>query len=314
MSRVCLFLLLGSMVFADSPTERPTKITPGKVVIPTDRMRRIWGELVSLDFQTRTGVFRNEKTDELMPFTVLPYAELLHHATRGDLQDFRVGERALFRLHEDAEGRWTYLTYIQDELNFLSGHKEYYFVEAIDVATGNLTTTLASLDKTHVRESNVVLRTDADTRYWKSGKTASFADIQVGDKLLVQAHGAGKGNDRICWKVLLDDASRDTLRNEQQAVHRQRMKTEGLPGYVDISDRQALQLTLFPEGKELAGTLKLGQRVRISAAAEDRKASTGSAVGTVTAVQVHRDVHEVKIRLVEDGMYQPASVIRLWIE
>ena len=70
-------------------------------------MRRIWGELVSIDHKTRTGTFRNEGTDEVMPFTVTPYAELLHHAARGDLQDFKVGERAIFRLHEDAKtARW----------------------------------------------------------------------------------------------------------------------------------------------------------------------------------------------------------------
>ena len=45
-------------VAADTPP--PAKITPGKVVIPTDRMRRIWGELVSIDFKTRTGTFRNQ--------------------------------------------------------------------------------------------------------------------------------------------------------------------------------------------------------------------------------------------------------------
>ena len=49
-----------------------------------------------------------------MSFTVLPYAALLHHAAFGDLQDFRIGERAIFRLHENEAGEWVWLTYIQD--------------------------------------------------------------------------------------------------------------------------------------------------------------------------------------------------------
>ncbi|MFM8274981.1 MAG: hypothetical protein ACKODX_21990, partial [Gemmata sp.] len=111
-------LALVPLVAVTSAADPPAKIMPGKVVIPTDKMRRIWGELVSIDPKTRTGRFRNESDDTVMPFTVMPYAELLHHAARGDLQDFKVGERAIFRLHEDAEGGWVYLTYIQDEMNF----------------------------------------------------------------------------------------------------------------------------------------------------------------------------------------------------
>ena len=47
-------------------TKPVLKVIPGKVIIPTDAMRRIWGELVSIDFATRTGTFRKEGTDEIM--------------------------------------------------------------------------------------------------------------------------------------------------------------------------------------------------------------------------------------------------------
>src|ERR1700722_13910825 len=111
-------LFAGFVCAADVPPE--LKITPGKAIVPTNKMRRPWGELISLDLKTRTGTFRNEGNDEVQSFTVLPYAELLHHATFGDLQDFRTGERAIFRLHENEDGRWVWLTYIQDEMNFLN--------------------------------------------------------------------------------------------------------------------------------------------------------------------------------------------------
>src|ERR1022692_1114695 len=116
----------------------PLKITPGKVIVPTDAMKRIWGELLTLDLKNRTGTFRNESNDEVMSFTVLPYAELLHHAAFGDLQDFKIGERAIFRLHQNEAGKWIWLTYIQDEMNFLHGHKEYYWVDSLDPAKGEI--------------------------------------------------------------------------------------------------------------------------------------------------------------------------------
>src|SRR6185437_1285243 len=68
-------------LLAADPAAAPVeKITPGKVVVPFRRMRRPWGELISLDLEKRTGTFRQESNDEIVNFTVLPYAELYHHA------------------------------------------------------------------------------------------------------------------------------------------------------------------------------------------------------------------------------------------
>ena len=163
-------------ISAQEPPAKPIPvITPGKVIIPIEKMRRIWGELISIDFATRTGTFRNESTDEVMSFTVMPYAELLHHATLGDLQDFKVGERAIFRLHVNEKEEWVWLTYIQDEMNMMNGHSEYFFVDEVDAAAGKITTTWAKGDMTFVREKNVVIETDKDTRYWKNGQPAKFS-------------------------------------------------------------------------------------------------------------------------------------------
>ena len=182
---------------ATPPAKPVLKIIPGQVIVPTDAMRRIWGELVSIDPVTRTGKFRKESTDELLTFTVLPYAELLHHATFGDLQDFRIGERAIFRLHENDKGDWVWLTYLQDEMNMMNGHKEYFYVDAFGAEKGRLTCTQANFDMSFVREKGIVIDTAADTRSWKAGQPAKFADIKLGDKLRTKTHGTGKGKARV---------------------------------------------------------------------------------------------------------------------
>jgi hypothetical protein len=234
------------------------KITPGKIIIPTDAgMRRIWGELVSVDLATRTGTFRKDGTDQLMSFTVMPYAELLHHATLGDLQDFRIGERAIFRLHENEKGEWVALSYIQDEMNMMNNHKEYFYVESIDARKGRLSCTWANADQSFIRQKDVLIETDPDTRYWKAGKPAAFADIAVGAKLRTKTHGIGTGNTRMCWEVFLDDESLIAFQTEQKAVHARRMAEEGLPGYIDSVAAEPAQatsvvhFTLFPEGRGL---------------------------------------------------------------
>ena len=296
------------------PAKPVRKITPGQVIIPTEAMRRPWGELISLDLATRTGKIRNEGSDEVMSFTVMPYAELYHHATLGDLQDFRVGERAIFRLHENEKGEWVWLTYIQDEMNMMNGHKEYFYVDAIapgNAPGGTLTCMWANFDKSFVREKAVTIETDKDTRVWKAGQPAKFADIKIGDKLRTKTHGVGKGKVRVAWEVFLDDESLVKFQTEQKAVHEKRMADEGLPGYVDASSGRELQLTLFPEGRDFFAKLKAGSAVRVAPAGADRKPSATPVAASVTVVNGGKVT--LAIPAATATAYQPAGLARVWI-
>ena len=300
---------------ADTPPARPVPlITPGQVIIPFEKMHRIWGELISLDLATRTGKFRNENNDEVMSFTVMPYAELLHHATLGDLQDFKVGERAIFRLHVNEKEQWVWLTYIQDEMNMMNGHKEYFYVDQIDAAAGKLTCTWANFDKSFVREKNVVIETDKDTRFWKAGQPAKFSDIQTGDKLRTKTHGIGKGKVRMAWEVFLDDASLLKFQAEQKAVHAKRILEEGAPGYVDASNGTQLTLTLFNEGEEQIKRLRQGTTVQIAPAGADRKPTAAPIAGKVVTLGKNGRQVQVTLELNASGeKFQPTGIARLWV-
>ena len=297
-----------------TPAKPVLKIIPGQVIVPTDAMRRIWGELISIDLKTRTGTFRKEGTDEVMSFTVLPYAELLHHAAFGDLQDFHIGVRAIFRMHENANGEWTWLTYIQDQMNMMNGHKEYFYVDAIDAAAGTLECTQANFDKSFVREKGIVISTDAETKYWKDAQPAKFADIKIGDKIRTETHGVGKGKVQMCWNVFLDDASLLKFQDAQKALEAKRIAEEGAPGYVDKVDGNALDLTLFQESGEIARQLKAGQKIRVAAAGVDRKAIGTPGSGTVAAAKMAGNLGKVTLTLdAAAGSFQPGGLARLWI-
>jgi len=302
---------------ADAPAKPKLKIIPGQVIVPTGagEMRRIWGELISLDPRTRTGKFRNEGDDSVMSFTVMPYAELLHHASHGDLPDFRVGERAIFRLHENEKGEWVWLTYIQDEMNMLNGHKEYFHVDKIDAAKRAFDCTWASFDKSFIRQTNVLIETDGETRFWKAGAPAKFTDIKLGDKLRTKTHGAGAGKRRIAWEVFLDDESLLKFQAEQKAVHAARIQKEGAPGYVDAADGKELKLTLFNEGGDLAKQLKAGKPVRVAPAGVDRKPTTAPLTGTVTATTTKGRETKVTLTLsAAEAKFQPTGLARVWLE
>lgn len=316
---VALFALTPSVWSADpapaaatQPAKPVLKITPGQVIVPTDRMQRPWGELISLDLATRTGKFRRESTDEVVRFTVLPYAELLHHAAFGDLQDFRVGERAIFRLHENDKGEWVWLTYIQDEMNMMNGHKEYYYVDGIE--NGTLVCTQANFDQSFVREKGIRIGTDAETHFWKKGQPAALADIKVGDKLRAKSHGTGHGKTRIAWEVFLDDESLQKFQAEQKAVHAQRMKEQGAPGYVDEANGTMLKLTLFQEGGEIAHQLKPGMKVRTAPAGVDRKPTREAVTATVAEAKMAGNLGKVTLTLdAASTDFKPSDVARVWM-
>ena len=298
----------------DAPAKPVLKITPGQVIVPTDRMQRPWGELISLDLATRTGKFRRENNDEVVSFTVLPYAELLHHAAFGDLQDFRVGERAIFRLHENEKGEWVWLTYIQDEMNMMNGHKEYFYVDALDAAKGELVCTQANFDQSFVREKGIPIETAPDTRYWKKGQPAALADIKVGDKLRTKTHGVGKGKVRVAWEVFLDDESLLKFQAEQKTVEAQRLKEQGAPGYVDAADGTLLRLTMFQEGGDLVRPLKAGAKVRVAPAGVDRKPTREPLAATVAESKMAGNLGKITLTLdAASKDFQPGIVARVWV-
>jgi len=307
--------LVGNSFAADPPAKPPLKIIPGQVVIPFDRMQRPWGELISLDQKTRTGKFRRESTDEIVTFTVMPYAELLHHAAHGDLQDFRVGERAIFRLHENDQGEWALLTYIQDEMNMMNGHKEFFFVDRLDASQGQIVCTQANADQSYVREKGIIIETDKDTRYWKNGEPAKFEAIQVGDKLRTKTHGVGKGKVRVAWEVFLDEASLLKFQAEQKAVHAARITEQGAPGYVDEVTNEALRLTLFNEGEEHVKPLKVGKSVRVAPAGVDRQPTAEPISGQVTSVKMAGRQCLVTLRITSPATkFEVTGLARLWVD
>ncbi|UUO05098.1 hypothetical protein M4951_17115 [Blastopirellula sp. J2-11] len=316
--------LLPSMSIAHAEDAAAVRgITPGKVIIPTEKMRRIWGELVSVDLATRTGTFRAEGEDAIYKFAVMPYAEMLHHATNGALSDFRIGERAIFRLHVNEQGEWYWLTYIQDEMNMLRGHKEYYIVESLDPEKGRIGFTWAKADKSFVRQEGLFLETDKETKFWKAGKPASFADIKPGDLLRAKTHGIGKGQSRIAWHVFLDDESLEAFRDKQVAVHSRRMAQEGLPGYVDRIDGGTLELTLFREGSELAETLLTGRKkakaapIAVQVAPTDASLKPSAAAISATVVTCEKApgaLYKLVLQTTADtSKFREKEVARVWV-
>jgi hypothetical protein len=296
----------------DAPEKPIRKITPGKVIVPTEKMRRIWGELISVDLETRSGTFRAESEDKVYRFSAMPYAEMLHHGTNGDLSDFKVGERAIFRMHVNEQDEWFWLTYIQDEMNMLRGHGEYYFVDSIDATKGRIGFTWAKGDKTFIRDTGLFLKTDDKTLYWKNGKPAKFSDIKIDDKLRAKTHGVGKGQVRVCWELFREKAA---------AIHTERLVREGLLAYVDEIEKETVKLTLFRGGAAVAETLlsvKKGvtQPIRIAPAGVNVKPTADPITAEFVSCQrASGAVFKLVLKTNSNtGKFQVGELARVWVE
>lgn len=312
-----MFALVAVAPAAPPATPAAKKITPGKVVVPVGKgeQRLIFGELLALDPQTQTGSFRNENNGEITPFNVLPYAVLQHYAAFGEMQDFRVGERALFRLHQDENGKWTWLTYIGDEVSFLANHFSFCWVDSVDPAAGQISFTRANADKTSVGEKGVI-ETDAETRFWKEGRPASFQDVKVGERFRARTHGAGKDQARRGWVIFLDDESLKRFQDEQKAVHLKRLETEGMLGYVDACNGTTLQLTVFNAAMPiLKGLSADGRKVQIAPADARGKPTADPVGGQMTEIRTVKKSFPTTVTLDKEiAGLAPAQLVRVWLK
>lgn len=197
----------------------------------------------------------------------------------------------------------------------MNGHKEFFYVDAIDASSGKITCNQANFDRSFVREKGIILETESATRYWKDGQPAKFGDIKVGDRLRTKTHGIGKGKVRMCWEVFLDEASLLKFQAEQRAVHARRLAAEGAPGYVDVVAAQQIELTLFQEAGDIGRALKAGAAVRLVGAGPDRQAAGPETLATIKSAKFQGNLCKVSLELSSATTpLQPRQVLRLWVK
>lgn len=339
--RAVLIALLLHSTFLIRPSacsaETTPKPPPPRILPPGDTRRDVAvqkprGELTSYDPATRTGTFKTSTDGSIRSFTALPHVLCQHHGALGDMNDYRIGERLRFMLHEGEDGQWNRLGLVAEELEELIAHDEPYFVDKLDADKGILICTRRNRAGDKIVWPGMVIATDQDTRYWREGKPdAKFADLTVGMPLFIKTHGGTGLLERTAWEVLMDQASVEHFKTEQMQALKQRLTTEGLPGYIDSASEKEVRLTLFPEvmsvilgqtsGAKAAPAqraLKAKQSVRLAVAGPDRAARGDRVTGNVTLLRPFikngNYICEVSIALEAPAPadFKPAAVARVW--
>ena len=184
------------------------QLQPG-VAPPPDSEHRVFGELLAVDADGRSGRFRIDGTSDEFKFSLIPGAKVRSLNADADLADLPVGERYQFHLYQDDSGAFRRASFVTDEVSDLVRNGAVWRIESVNRDEGTLT---AARQPPGVRNDQgdpeqppdigrALLRFNADTRVWKGGQRADLAALSVGDLLLVNRTGDRSGRPARCTDV-----------------------------------------------------------------------------------------------------------------
>ncbi len=248
------------------PAQFPYRTDYSNVELPWYRLKagetpprysehRIFGELVKVDAENRTGQFRAEHTNELVNFTLIPQGALLYINsnandkqgpvqwtgtpasvrylnTEAGLNDLPLGLRYCFHLYQDDQGAFTQVSLITDEFTDLAVNKVVHRITALNLGDGKLEAARLPLPTINVHLDMVqppeigcsLLLVDDRTRVWKGGRQAKLTDLAVGDDVLVNFTGETAGAPSRCADIWVGADAQSRATEEQRkkraaAVH-----------------------------------------------------------------------------------------------
>lgn len=259
MSRTLALGLLASIIMTASAAE-PEKLPKPEFNGPYfGKMPRAWVEILKVDAERRVLTVRTKKGDEV-EVPIRGDTELRVRDSWGDLSDYYPGESVMLFVYHDADGKWSYPRAVQDEIQMMSLHKWWWTVDAVDPKAGTLELSRKEKDK-EFKES---FRVGADTKVWKGEKPAGIDTLKVGDVVLFQTRFE-KGESKRFAVELFDAKGLEVIKTAQQAKHRERLTTKGLPAIVNDIEMLsgALTVTVQWEASDVARGIKPGAKVEV---------------------------------------------------
>jgi hypothetical protein len=170
---------------------------------------RMLGELVSVDEATRTGVFKADRTGEIVNFALTPEAKVKCMSGEGKLPDIPLGSRCRFHMFQDEQGRFTKASLVSDEFSYLMTNYTTYRVEELLRNQGKIR---AARQIPEVKNYNGDMERSPDlghsellvtleTRIWKGDQQVKLEDLKADDVLLVNVTADQPGKTSHCTDI-----------------------------------------------------------------------------------------------------------------
>jgi hypothetical protein len=217
------------------------------------------------------------------------------------------GERVNLFFNPDERHARGYVVHFQDELCQMKGHGHAWQIRKLE---GDKFSAQAMAGDKPLEEKPrdfVIARTCAT---WQAGVRADAGKWSVGDRVYL----------RWCLRdarrevmLMADDASLETLKKQEAERLREETKRLGMMARLQSVDGTAVHVMIFATHWSQAGTLKQGQRVRLSRTSEGF-VPKGETIEAKLAVRKNRGaygsgVSDVMLELLRPG---DASKVRAW--
>lgn len=198
------------------------RLKPG-VAPPLFAEHRAFGELVSVDPESRTGRFRADRTGTSVDFALIPDGSVRVRNAAAGLADLPLGIRCRFHLYRDEKGAFARAGLVTDEFSYLAANAVTWRVERLDRDRGEL---FVARQIPPVKDSNddisqppdpgaAVLRVSAETRVWKGEREVKLEDLTVGDALFVDLTGERPGHPSRCTDLWVGAATHKLVAERQ---------------------------------------------------------------------------------------------------
>ncbi|MBI1831035.1 MAG: hypothetical protein HYR84_06260 [Planctomycetes bacterium] len=201
---------------------------------------------------------------------VLPWLTTYRHLAYGANPDELLpGERVNLFFNPDDKQQRAYLVHFQDEMCQMKGHNHAWQVEKIfrevykridgtEVRHGFTARVMAG-DKA-LDEKVVEFRLDPKCNQWRDGKKGAGPSVKAGERVYLT--WCYEENRRIVHLVS-DAASLDAIQSEAKKRIAERVKKEGMTGFIEEVAKEKTRVLVFATWWQQAGTLKPGDTLRL---------------------------------------------------
>jgi hypothetical protein len=218
-------------------------------------------EIVKIDPERRVLAVRTKKGEE-RNVQLHADTEVRVRNDWGDVTDLYAGESVMLFMYIDDAGEWTYPRAVQDEIQLMASHKQWWSVDALDANKGAVS--LSRKDDTG-KDLKETFRVGDDTKVWKGEKPSGLDALKVGDVVLFQTR-YDQGQKRRFAVDILDEKGLQAVQAEQKAKHQKRLAEQGLPAVINDIDvlTGAVHATVQWEAADQARAIKPGSSVEVA--------------------------------------------------
>lgn len=193
---------------------------------------RVLGELLEVDAKNRTGKFRDELSQEVVTFTLLPEAPAIkaphplpktgtarYLGREVPLDQLPLGQRYRFYLYQDDQGLFTRVCFLSDEYSHLTQQAISYRVDQLNLDHGSID---VAYQIPEVKDYNGDMQQPSDvghrrllvtpeTRYWQGDQQTKPTDLKQGDLLRANLSSEQPDSPSHCTDIWIGEETFERL-------------------------------------------------------------------------------------------------------